>query len=88
MFREGLVDPADLPITGHPEMNVNCAPVAQTEQLMLPPTIDRRDDRPANGAKTPRRQSTAQRWMEEDDARQGLARHRAAEDPRGLLDFG
>jgi hypothetical protein len=69
-------------------MNVNRAPVIQPEQLMLSPAIDPGDYRPANSAKPPRRQSTAQRWMQENDPGLGLAGHRAAQDPRGLLDFG
>jgi hypothetical protein len=43
MARQRVFGPANLPVARHSKVNVNGAPVAESHELMLPPTIDRDD---------------------------------------------
>ena len=88
MFRERLIDAPDLPVSCHPEMDVNRAPIIESEQLMLSPAVDAGNRGAADSSKSLRRQSAAQRWMQQGDSRQAFADHGTTKDPRGLFDFG
>ena len=63
MAREWIIDPANLPVTRHPEVHVNRASIVESQELMLPTAIDARDYGTGKGAEALRRQSASQGRM-------------------------
>ena len=78
----------DMPISGHPKMNVDHSTIVEYDQLMLATALHRTNRRARNGAKAARRIGLAQAAVEQPQVGDGLPDNSLAENTRGVFDFG